>query len=117
MRMAKLGRRCTSALSMWQRLSFVPCAYMLPSMEKRWSQTYTIFCHSTDSSLLSPCFASPHLPSRPITADIISTVEFDHTGDYLATGDKGGRVVLFERNESVCSTCFGVAVRSGMQRI
>ena len=36
-----------------------------------------------------------------IVADIISTVEFDHTGDYLATGDKGGRVVLFERNESV----------------
>lgn len=35
------------------------------------------------------------------SADIISTVEFDHTGDYLATGDKGGRVVLFERNESV----------------
>lgn len=34
-------------------------------------------------------------------ADIISAVEFDHTGDYLATGDKGGRVVLFERNESV----------------
>ncbi|CAI2183700.1 10648_t:CDS:10 [Funneliformis geosporum] len=31
--------------------------------------------------------------------DIISTVEFDHTGDYLATGDKGGRVVLFERND------------------
>lgn len=34
-------------------------------------------------------------------ADIISAVEFDHTGDYLATGDKGGRVVLFERNENV----------------
>ncbi|EMR11638.1 protein phosphatase PP2A regulatory subunit B [Pneumocystis murina B123] len=33
-------------------------------------------------------------------ADIISTVEFDHTGDYLATGDKGGRVVLFERNHT-----------------
>ncbi|KAJ2889362.1 protein phosphatase 2A regulatory subunit cdc55 [Coemansia aciculifera] len=33
-------------------------------------------------------------------ADIISTVEFDHTGDYLATGDKGGRVVLFERNDN-----------------
>jgi len=30
----------------------------------------------------------------------IATVEFDHTGDYLATGDKGGRVVLFERNET-----------------
>ena len=34
-------------------------------------------------------------------ADIISTVEFDSTGNYLATGDKGGRVVLFERNEMV----------------
>ncbi|KAI9222655.1 hypothetical protein BC828DRAFT_345795, partial [Blastocladiella britannica] len=32
-------------------------------------------------------------------ADIISAVEFDHSGDYLATGDRGGRVVLFERNE------------------
>lgn len=31
-------------------------------------------------------------------ADIISTVEFDPTGDYLATGDKGGRVVMFERS-------------------
>ena len=35
------------------------------------------------------------------SADIISTVEFDSTGNYLATGDKGGRVVLFERNEAV----------------
>eukprot|EP00158_Paraphelidium_tribonemae_P002714 Partr_v1_DN25611_c0_g1_i1_m4772 putative Protein phosphatase 2A regulatory B subunit len=32
-------------------------------------------------------------------ADIISAVEFDHTGDFLATGDRGGRVVLFERNK------------------
>jgi serine/threonine-protein phosphatase 2A regulatory subunit B len=38
---------------------------------------------------------------KSFPADIISTVEFDHTGNYLATGDKGGRVVLFERNESV----------------
>lgn len=57
--------------------------------------------------------------SRSARADIISTgscslldgkerqteltyfiVEFDHGGDYLATGDKGGRVVLFERNDS-----------------
>ncbi|SCU87790.1 LAMI_0D07492g1_1 [Lachancea mirantina] len=33
-------------------------------------------------------------------ADIITAVEFDHTGDFLATGDRGGRVVLFERNNS-----------------
>lgn len=31
-------------------------------------------------------------------ADIITSVEFDHTGEFLATGDKGGRVVLFQRN-------------------
>lgn len=30
-------------------------------------------------------------------ADIISAVEFDHDGQHLATGDRGGRVVLFER--------------------
>lgn len=30
-------------------------------------------------------------------ADIISAVTFDHTGQHLATGDRGGRVVLFER--------------------
>lgn len=36
-----------------------------------------------------------------LAADIISAVEFDSTGNYLATGDKGGRVVLFERNEMV----------------
>ncbi len=38
-------------------------------------------------------------------ADIISTVEFDHTGDYLATGDRGGRVVLFERNSNKKNSC------------
>uniref|UniRef100_S4RP31 Protein phosphatase 2, regulatory subunit B, beta a n=1 Tax=Petromyzon marinus TaxID=7757 RepID=S4RP31_PETMA len=32
-------------------------------------------------------------------ADIISTVEFNHTGDLLATGDKGGRVVIFQREQ------------------
>ena len=33
-------------------------------------------------------------------ADIISAVEFDPTGNYLATGDKGGRVVMFERSDA-----------------
>ena len=35
------------------------------------------------------------------SADIISAVEFDHTGEFLATGDKGGRIVLFQRESSV----------------
>ncbi|CAN6539698.1 unnamed protein product [Malus baccata var. baccata] len=31
--------------------------------------------------------------------DIISAIEFNRTGDHLATGDRGGRVVLFERTD------------------
>ena len=31
------------------------------------------------------------------TVDIISAIEFDKTGEHLATGDRGGRVVLFDR--------------------
>lgn len=34
-------------------------------------------------------------------ADIISTVEFNNTGELLATGDKGGRVVIFQREQEV----------------
>lgn len=29
-------------------------------------------------------------------ADIVSCVEFNHDGELLATGDKGGRVVIFQ---------------------
>lgn len=30
--------------------------------------------------------------------DLISAIEFDKSGDYLAVGDRGGRVVIFEAN-------------------
>uniref|UniRef100_A0A0R3S280 Serine/threonine-protein phosphatase 2A 55 kDa regulatory subunit B n=1 Tax=Elaeophora elaphi TaxID=1147741 RepID=A0A0R3S280_9BILA len=33
-------------------------------------------------------------------ADIISCVEFSHDGEFLATGDKAGRVVIFQRDQS-----------------
>lgn len=33
-------------------------------------------------------------------ADVLSAVQFDHTGEYLATGDRGGRVVIFRKNSS-----------------
>lgn len=36
-----------------------------------------------------------------ILADIISCIEFSHDGELLATGDKGGRVVIFQRDQSV----------------
>lgn len=38
------------------------------------------------------------------TADIISCVEFSHDGELLATGDKGGRVVIFQRDPFVIIT-------------
>ena len=30
--------------------------------------------------------------------DIVSAIEFDETGDFLAVGDRGGRVVVFEQD-------------------
>ncbi|KXJ15705.1 serine/threonine-protein phosphatase 2A 55 kDa regulatory subunit B beta isoform [Exaiptasia diaphana] len=33
-------------------------------------------------------------------ADIISTVEFNHDGELLATGDKGGRIVIFQKDDA-----------------
>lgn len=47
-----------------------------------------------------------NLSTMPLTllysiADIISTVAFDRTGEFLASGDRAGRVVLFQRNHSV----------------
>lgn len=32
-----------------------------------------------------------------LLVDTISAIEFDKSGDYLAVGDRGGRVVIFER--------------------
>ncbi|OAY83956.1 Serine/threonine protein phosphatase 2A 55 kDa regulatory subunit B beta isoform [Ananas comosus] len=34
-----------------------------------------------------------------LAVDIISAIEFNKSGDHLATGDRGGRVVLFERTD------------------
>ena len=39
-------------------------------------------------------------------ADIISCVEFNEDGGLLATGDKGGRVVIFQRDSAVSSQSF-----------
>ncbi|KAI9269163.1 protein phosphatase PP2A regulatory subunit B [Phascolomyces articulosus] len=45
------------------------------------------------------CFGDKGDADDITDADLITAVEFDPTGDYLATGDRGGRVVLFERND------------------
>lgn len=35
-----------------------------------------------------------------LSADLISCVEFNSNGNLLACGDKGGRIVIFQRNVS-----------------
>ena len=46
---------------------------------------------------VAQCFGE-RTPGEDIQeADIISAIEFDRDGMHLATGDRGGRVVLFER--------------------
>lgn len=39
----------------------------------------------------------PLPPTGVPAADLLSALDFDETGDYLATGDRGGRAVVFER--------------------
>jgi len=44
---------------------------------------------------------SPAKPPVEVTeVDIVSAIEFDETGEYIAAGDRGGRVVLFKQNEN-----------------
>ncbi|XP_031373837.1 serine/threonine protein phosphatase 2A 55 kDa regulatory subunit B beta isoform-like isoform X4 [Punica granatum] len=45
-------------------------------------------------------FGEPAAGEEVQEVDIISAIEFDKTGNYLATGDRGGRVVLFERTDN-----------------
>ncbi|RXN29134.1 serine threonine- phosphatase 2A 55 kDa regulatory subunit B beta isoform isoform X2 [Labeo rohita] len=51
----------------------------------------------SDSRKINNSFLRDH--NYATEADIISTVEFNSTGELLATGDKGGRVVVFQREQ------------------
>ena len=51
--------------------------------------------HLIVRAALDVCALMPSHP-RARAEDLISAVEFDGTGEYLATGDRGGRVVIFE---------------------
>ena len=46
------------------------------------------------------CFGDKDASTDFSEADILSAVEFDPTGQFLATGDKGGRVVIFRRADA-----------------
>jgi serine/threonine-protein phosphatase 2A regulatory subunit B len=54
------------------------------------------------------CFGEKDSDEEFSDADVLSAVEFDTTGNYLATGDKGGRIVVFERagvSKVLCRGC------------
>eukprot|EP00941_MAST-03F_sp_MAST-3F-sp1_P001675 g1675.t1 len=48
----------------------------------------------------SQCFGDDGQIGEVSEADVLSAVEFDHSGEYLATGDKGGCMCIFRRNSS-----------------
>ena len=41
-------------------------------------------------------------------ADLISTIEFNEDGELLAVGDKGGRIVVFQREQQVIKSFLGI---------
>ncbi len=43
------------------------------------------------------CFGSSN-QAEIVDADMLSAVQFDNRGEYLGTGDKGGRVVIFKKS-------------------
>jgi len=60
--------------------------------------------HSSKSSIsdwrLSQVFGGDKAPEDEIPeADIVNCIQFNETGEFLAAGDKGGRIVIFERSD------------------
>jgi len=49
-------------------------------------------------------FGEPHF-DEVTEVDIVSAVQFEKSGEYLAAGDKGGRVVIFQRVKSDDTPC------------
>ena len=79
--------RCSETSSVYGRRDVYERGYSFSSLLIFEGLLLSVFCH---------CNA----------ADIISTVEFNHDGEFLATGDKGGRVVIFQRDGTKVSlTC------------
>jgi len=48
-------------------------------------------------------------------SDVLTAVSYDKTGEYLAVGDKGGRVIIFRYNELKSSRYFDYRYFSEIQ--
>lgn len=95
---------------LWQRFLLWVRNYISPQVTRSFSDSENHTSSGTFVFLLSGYlyifvhiladFFSPPFVSC-VAADIISTVEFNSSGELLATGDKGGRVVVFQREQEV----------------
>ena len=93
---------------LWQK---VPCGFVIrfsstfaAVYSRQWSlyQFFSLLCQSLKPFCMFTLTFSPILCfASCVAADIISTVEFNSSGELLATGDKGGRVVVFQREQEV----------------
>ena len=67
--------------------------YIISGMKSSWSHIIiTLFIFLADIISILVTVETNII----FTADIISCVEFNQDGELLATGDKGGRVVIFQ---------------------
>lgn len=96
----KYDDNCPPVLEIMCRLRFLPApnentnAFILTLLHFS-SEAQSLLDAFERTDLLLTCFVGA------LAADIISTVEFNHTGELLATGDKGGRVVIFQQEMEV----------------
>jgi len=62
---------------------------------------YPLFATMSGSDNLEWKFSQVFGEGRNTVDDVsdVSAIEFDETGDFIAVGDRGGRIVLFERDE------------------
>ena len=71
------------------------------------SSSSSVSSLSAPALILSQRFGSEINALVLSEADIITALEYDLQGRYMATGDKGGRIVVFDRveNDSVFTRC------------
>jgi len=83
------GLRNNSAVEVASRLDNEVALFFF--LEKSMMETYG------DDWKFSQCFGEQQTALEDLNdADLISSIEFNETGTFLATGDRGGRVVIFE---------------------
>lgn len=85
---------CCTFLMLVYEFSSVLCA-----REKNIRDAFYDFNVFSSYNLVMTCYVTILFAQLSSAVDIISAIEFDKSGDHLATGDRGGRVVLFERTD------------------